>query len=166
MQIWLCLLHVYRATVFQQVSHDNFRWCDVSVLCLSPPSRTFFYEVLQSFWTRKGMIQFTLEIIVCFTMMTVSYHLNDKYIQLHPLKVLYEQAKNLGCSLALYSFTVIVDPLNLSSSIVSMIPCMKEKITPGRCCGNGTQGFFMVPIHWGIHDHHIDLQIKTSERST
>ncbi len=73
---------------------------------------------------------------------TVSVHLHDKYLQLHPLEVAHGQVENLGYSLALYSFTVTVDLLRLTCSIVSMIPCMKGKITPGRCCGNGTQGFF------------------------
>lgn len=73
---------------------------------------------------------------------TVSVHLHVKYLQLHPHKVIYDQVENLGYSLALYSFDVIVDFASLTCSIVSTIPCMKEKITLARCCGNGTQGFF------------------------
>lgn len=73
---------------------------------------------------------------------TGSVNLRDKYLQLHPLKVVHNQVENLGYSHALYSFAVTIDFLRLTCSIVSMILRMKRKITQGRCCGNGTHGFF------------------------
>lgn len=84
-------------------------------------------------------------------------------IQSCSIKVVYDFA--LLC-FAFYSFAVTIDLSRHASSIVSMISCVKGKITLGRCHGFWTQGFFQASIHWEFHHHRIDLKIKTSERST
>lgn len=87
-------------------------------------------------------------------------------IQSCSIKVVYDLAENLCHGFAFYSFAVTIDLSRHASSIVSMISCIKGKITLGRCHGFWTQGFFQASIHWGIHHHRIDLKIKNSERST
>lgn len=63
---------------------------------------------------------------------TVSVHLHDKYLQLHPLKMVYDQVEHMGYSLALYSFAVTEDSPRLTRSIDSMIPCNEEEDYTGQ----------------------------------